>query len=307
MAYLSGWTTKRTGIYLFTLGLSLLFVACKGDQLPQEAGPLTIGIIADCQYADQPNRNLRQYRLSTKKLQSSVDTFNRIDLDHVFHLGDFIDTNAVSFDSVAPVLSSLKAPYTHVLGNHDFSVADTLKDQIPSILGLQERYFRKDLKGWRFLILDGNDISTYAYNSGSEADDFSRQVKADFYPELPGWNGAIGNEQLNWLKTELDSAESLGLPVILLCHFPVYPPDPVHQLWNSGAVLDLIAGYRCVKAWLNGHNHAGNYGMRKGVHFITFTGMVDTGENAFSIIEISQDKLVVKGYGREPDRELVLH
>ncbi len=309
MAHLPNQKKTIKVIYPGALILTLLFISCKGQQPPEafRADLLTIGIIADCQYADQPNRNHRLYRLSAKKLQSSVDTLSRIEPDHVFHLGDFIDTSAVSFDSVIPILSSLKTPYTHVLGNHDFSVADSLKDQIPSILGLSQRYFRKDLKGWRFLILDGNDISTYAYPSGSSAHAFSKQIKQDRYPDLPAWNGALGPEQMEWLKVELDSAESLSIPVILLCHFPVFPLDTVHQLWNSDSVLHLIDGYNCVKAWFNGHNHSGNYGMRNGVHFITFKGMVDTEENAFAIVQISPEKLILQGFGREADRELDLH
>lgn len=45
---------------------------------------------------------------------------------------------------------------------------------------------------------------------------------------------------------------------------------------------------------LNGHNHFGGYVERKGVHYLTFQGMVD-------------DKAIhIHGYGREPNRELLI-
>jgi len=268
--------------------------------------PLKIGIIADCQYADQPDNGQRLYRRSPQKLQACVDSFNRLNLDHVFHLGDFIDTDQRSFDTLHPIMARLKASYTHVLGNHDFSVTDSLKTRVPKIMGLEARYFTLEKKGWKFIVLDGNEISTYAHPENSVAHEQSQQIYYEQYAGLPTWNGAMSEAQLDWLKHELDSAETNYEQVILLCHFPIHPEDSVHQLWNASEVLQLISEYRCVKAWMNGHNHAGNYGKWNGVHFITFRGMVDTEDNSFARLTFESDKIHIQGYGREPDRTLNL-
>lgn len=262
-----------------------------------------IGFIADCQYADKDNNNLRHYRLSEEKLQKCVDTFNSINLEHVFILGDLIDNGFNSYQSVLPILNKLEVPYTSVLGNHDFSVPDSLKTKVPSILGLNKRYFTMIIKDWKFIILDGNDISKYAYPKNSLKYKESVKLYEDYYSELPDYNGAIGKEQIEWLKAELSSSDQIKEKVMIFCHFPVLPNEG-HVLWNSREIIDLISNYQCVKAWFNGHNHAGNYASENGIHYVTLKGMVDTPENSFAKIIVDSDKIFLKGFGREQDKIL---
>jgi hypothetical protein len=96
------------------------------------------------------------------------------------------------------------------------------------------------------------------------------------------------------------------LKVALFCHFPIYPNE-IHSLWNDDKVLQLINKYSCVKAWINGHNHAGGYAEQNGIHFITMNGMVETeSENSFSVISFTSDKIKIDGYGREQSRNLTV-
>jgi len=71
-------------------------------------------------------------------------------------------------------------------------------------------------------------------------------------------------------------------------------------------VIALLEEFTCVKAYINGHNHKGKYGIKNGIHYLTCKGMVDTDESAYSIIQVYQAKLQVKGYGRESNRSLEL-
>ena len=48
-------------------------------------------------------------------------------------------------------------------------------------------------------------------------------------PNQQIWNGAISQEQQNWLKQELDSATLLNQNVILFSHFPIRPKDDPHN------------------------------------------------------------------------------
>lgn len=267
-------------------------------------GPL-VGIIADCQYADQPAWGVRQYNLSDEKLNECVDNFNSMKLDHVFHLGDFIDGKLESFGVVLPIINRLEAPFTLVLGNHDFSVSDEFKEQVPELMGLEQRYFTMRLKGWKFIILDGNDVSLYAWPEGSQKYNEALEIHQKRYKNHETFNGALGDTQIAWLKKELERAEMESESVILLCHFPILPVD-AHVLWNSADVLDLISSYSCVKAWFNGHNHAGAYAEYEGIHFVTFQGMVDTEETSYATVLLETDRLLIKGIGREKDRELIL-
>ena len=92
---------------------------------------------------------------------------------------------------------------------------------------------------------------------------------------------------------------------MLFCHFPVHPKNN-HNLWNDGALTGLLARYPCVAAYVNGHNHAGNYGEKSGIHYLTIKGMVDTLKNSYGVVEVYEDRLVLKGFGRQEDREMKL-
>ena len=72
-------------------------------------------------------------------------------------------------------------------------------------------------------------------------------------------------------------------------------------------MMAILKGYAdVVPAWINGHNHAGGYEQRDGIHYLTLKGMLDTKQNAFATIEPFDHKIEVKGHQREPDRTLKL-
>lgn len=263
------------------------------------------GIIADCQYCADPGTRQRKYSMSDLKLQECIDQFNTMDLEYVIHLGDFIDRDFESFAVVGPIYGQLTMPNYHVLGNHDFSVPDEEKGLVPSAMGLPARYYDFLVQGWRFVVLDGNDVSFHAYPKGSA----KYRVAEDYYEKnkivSPKWNGAVGADQLAWLNQVLEEACDRGEKVIVYCHFPVYP-DNVHNLWNAAEVVALLEGHECVKAYMSGHSHAGNYAVKSGIHFLTLKGMVDTVHNAYAVIEVAEFHLRVLGYGREENRILEL-
>jgi calcineurin-like phosphoesterase family protein len=265
----------------------------------------SIGLIADCQYRGEPGDGIRKYPISDKKLSECVAHFNSMDLEYVIHLGDFIDKDLSSFDVVGPIYSRLSAPRYHVLGNHDFSVDDEKKDHVPNILGVPSRYYDFSVHKWRFIVLDGNDISFHAYPNESDRYREAEHYYADKNISSPKWNGALGKSQMDWLEDVLEKANKQGEQVIIFCHFPIYPED-VHNLWNANEVIELVEDYPCVKAYINGHNHAGNYGIREGIHYLTLRGMVDTEETSYAVMKIRKRRLVVKGFGREQERVLKL-
>ena len=265
--------------------------------------PFNIGIIADCQYCNDPGSGVRKYALSAGKLDRCVNHLNTLDLACVMHLGDFIDRDFGSFDVVVPIYNRLHAPGYHVLGNHDFSVADEKKAEIPTRLGLKSRYYDFVVKGWRFVVLDGNDVSFHAHPVGSpewnEAESYYETKAID----SPKWNGAVGADQLAWLDEVLAKAAEKGQNVIVYCHFPVHPQD-VHNLWNASEVIAVLERHSSVKPYMNGHNHAGNYGLKNGIHYVTFKGMVDTKETSYATVRVFGDRLEISGYGREENRIL---
>jgi manganese-dependent ADP-ribose/CDP-alcohol diphosphatase len=290
---------------IFTLFAFLAVTILSFGVDPRPGSPLfRFGAVADCQYCEATSKN-RKYNLSPKKLTACVQHYNKQELSFVVHLGDFIDRDFESFDKVVPIYNRLKAPHYHVLGNHDFSVVDDKKLLVPAKLGLKQRYYDFARNGWRFIVIDGNDVSLYAWPKGDPRTKAAAEYYKSLKPRPPSWNGALGYEQLKWIEAKLQAATKAKERVMIFCHFPVYPKNN-HNLWNAGSLTELLSRYPCVAAYVNGHNHAGNYGQSDGIHYLTLKGMVDTEQSSYSVIEVYADRLVVKGFGRETNRDLAL-
>lgn len=265
------------------------------------------GLVADAQYCDYPNNRTRYYRASLGKLDAAVDTFNDLDLAFTAHLGDFIDRDAASFGDIIPVYEEAHRAKYHVLGNHDFPLPS---DEVVALLGMPHQYYEFRRHGWRFVVLDTNDISLYANPAGSakyeQAQAIYAALKASGAVNAQTWNGAVGDEQLAWLRGVLAGAQRRGERVIVLAHMPVYPKN-VHNTWNDDALVETFESYgNTVAAYFNGHNHYGNYGQKNGIHYVNLHGMVELDTNAFSTVTVYPDRLEIDGYGREPDRVLAL-
>ncbi len=268
---------------------------------------LRFGAIADCQFANVPAQGARHYRLAKEKLTTAVEHLNGESLDFVIHLGDFIDRDWASFDVVGPIFRSLRAPGYHLLGNHDFSVKEARKGKVMDKLGMPARYYDFAVKGWRFIVLDGNELSTYAHPKGSREDSASIAYRKKLKEQPPTYCGGMGEAQIKWMLSRIASARDAGQRVILFNHFPIFPAGRGHNLWNDSQLLETLKPYAgTVVAWINGHNHAGGHGERDGIHYLTLRGMLDTKENAYAIIEAVDDSLNIDGFGREPDRKLPL-
>ncbi len=267
----------------------------------------SFGVITDAQYGEYSPSAGRHYAQSLVKLQEAIDTFNLLSLDFVIQLGDLIEKDFKNFDTVLSIYHRLKAPTRHVLGNHDYQVADSLKHLVPAKLGLQSTWYKFTRPGWRFIVLDGNDLSFYAPgDSARQQETMStfNSAKAAEKTNAKEWNGALSTHQFKWLKEELDLAQGAEESVIIFSHFPVWPPDK-HNVWNDKDLLGALGASPAVRAYVSGHNHTGGYGRKGIIHFITLNAMVNTREyNAFAVVDVYADKMVIKGFGREPSREL---
>ncbi len=293
-------------LFVFLLLIPGFFSSSQNKEKPL----FTFGIIADVQYADQPNSGTRHYRLSPKKFSESVDSFNHYKVDFILSLGDYIDKNLGSYDTLNPIAARLTMPLYFVLGNHEFSVNDNEKDQVLKKENLKKPYYSFVKKNWRFIVTNGNDVSLYAYTKENEkykeADTLLKQLKAQKLPQAQTWNGAIGKEQLLWLEKEIKEAEKKKQHVIITSHFPLYPDEASELLWNAREVRTLIERYPNVFAYLNGHVHKSQYFLQNGKHYISFRGMVELEDNAFAIVNVYKDRLEIKGLGKEVSRTLRL-
>jgi len=285
--------------------LFLLNFRCGKSNSPE----ITFGVISDIQYCDDEPSGTRYYRNSIQKLEESVQKLNSQNLDFAIQLGDLIDKDLESYDTILQIYKKLNMKSYHVLGNHEFSVADSDKKNIFSTLGLENGWYDFKIKNWRFVVLDGNDLSFQAVSLGEKkhrkVEQIYNKLKNEDAENAQKWNGALSQEQLNWLRTTLEKSNKNKEKVILFCHFPVLPFES-HVLWNAKEIIDLIEKYDGVVAYINGHNHQGNYIFHNNIHFLNIQGMVETpDQNSYAVVELYSDSLKVNGFGQEPSR--VLH
>lgn len=268
------------------------------------------GIVADPQYADiEPHVGMnRHYANSLAKLADAIEVFNGEDLSFVMTLGDIIDRDFRSFDDILPVYGRLRHEAFFLLGNHDFSVAPQHLSQVAARVGLPSPYYAFARHDWRFIVLNGNEVSTFAPAEGHPhralAEMQLAELRAKRAINAHAWNAALSDEQFAWLGDEIQAASAAGERVIVMNHYPVYPPNQ-HDAWDRERIVALLTAHDHVAAYFSGHNHVGNYGRIDGLHFVNFKGTVDTEtENTFAIVDVWQDRIEIRGFGREEDRTL---
>lgn len=296
---------KKAGLFpTFALIVSLgILAGCGGDS------PVIFGVIADCQFAAAPAAGSRFFSRSWLKLVNALDGFNARGVRFVVHLGDLVDRDAGSYDIILPVIERSRAPVRLVLGNHDFDIAPELRAGLLERLGIGRGYAAFSEGGWRFVILNGDELGVNSPKDvclEKEAAELFAGLLAAGKPNATKWNGGVSRSQAAFLERELFRADRKGLSVIVFCHFPVFPPAG-HNLWNDEEVVALLEKHPSVKAYFSGHNHAGDYALKNGIHYLTFAGMVETREtSAGAVVTLARDRISIDGFGREPDRTLAL-
>jgi manganese-dependent ADP-ribose/CDP-alcohol diphosphatase len=291
--------TKKIAALSAALTAVLLAGACKKS--------VRFGVVADVQYYSGKPLGTRYYAASLDKLKEALAEFNKEKVQFVFNLGDTIDTNIRSFDAVMPLFKMLKVPVYHVIGNHDFNVEAGEEGKVLPALGLKETYYAFSRGNWLFVVLNGFELrfpfpEDETLHRESEA--LYTRLRAEGKENAQRWNGGIGSAQLAFLDRNLSQADKAGKKAIVICHFPVLP-ESGGNLWNDVEAVAVLEKHPSVMAYFCGHNHEGDCVVQKGIHYLTFQGMVETPDsNAYAIITLEKDAIRVQGFGREPTRTL---
>lgn len=294
---------------------AILFAAmgCLGSIAYSAARPqFSFGVISDVQYAGQDTRGKRDYRGALPKLEEFVAAVNAARPAFAIQLGDLIDTGAANLKKILPVYEGIHPPRYHVLGNHDFCMD---RASLLSSLGLRSAYYSFSHKGWRFVVLDGMDVSTGGgWPAGSENHRLGLEMllalRQQGAKNAVEWNGGIGAAEKQWLVETLTRAATHHERVIVFSHFPILEQatTPHHLLWNHQEILRLIESSGCVAAYINGHDHNGGYARHNGIHYVTFPAVVESGpRNAFAFIDVYGDRLELRGTGTVISRSLELN
>ncbi|MDO5555033.1 MAG: metallophosphoesterase [Planctomycetia bacterium] len=296
---------------------------------------IRFGLMTDIQYADRNTIGKREYRDSLADTLVACGVFRREKPEFVFHLGDLINDHWDCLTAVLEILRISELDMRHVIGNHEYiDVPDDKKKRIVELLGLPESGYysftsldKESAKTWRFIVLNGSEISLYAADNDharQEAQACRERYKLPNGQLSADWNGAVSQQQLLWLDEQLALAQSQNENVIILSHFPlfnqpagatekehfdpnttdgVYPYQLGDSCWNGHEILAIMDRYDCIRAYFAGHLHEGGFGIRKNVYHVTFEGIVEPG-NAFSIVTLKEDDIDIKGFYRTKSRYL---
>jgi manganese-dependent ADP-ribose/CDP-alcohol diphosphatase len=266
----------------------------------QPAPAFSFGLVSDIQYADADTTIGRDYRGSPEKLQSCVNWWNQLPISFLIELGDFVDRGPMkNVDDIAQVFNRVNAPKYYVLGNHDFF---TTRDAVIARLGMPAPYYEFSRQNWRFIVLDGMNVS--ANGGWPDSDPHAVQgrqmlqaLRDSKAVNAQPWNGALGAEQRGWLARVLSDADRRHQRAIVFCHFPVLAAScrPAHLLWDHAEVVDILKAHPSVVAFFDGHDHRGGYALDKNIHYLTFPALVEhqPGE-ACKTVDVYGDRLVIR-------------
>lgn len=229
-------------------------------------------------------------------------------------------------------------PWHYLLGNHDFSCfareelykyyyVDLHEGELNNISTQCEPgrlyYSFSPQPGYRFIVLDGYDVSTIGASSpvhARMAEDIIMFNNPNFRKTPVGnwleglddslkkyvpFNGAIGDDQKVWLREQLAGADEIAEKCIVFCHVSCYeqPGEPTCLLWNDADVIDILQRSSSVIAFIAGHDHTGGYTMDEyGIHHIVPPAPLECqeGEPAFGHVDMHADHMTLHWTGKKP-------
>ncbi|MBX2925176.1 MAG: metallophosphoesterase [Chitinophagaceae bacterium] len=181
---------------------------------------LKAGIIADLHHDimhDAPQR-----------LQAFVNEMKESRPDAIMQMGDFAYPNQKN-KQVIDLFNNAHSERLHVIGNHDTDSGHTYQQCI-DIWGMPSTYYTKQVNGFTFIVLNGNDKGSPAHKGG--------------------YASYIGPEQVQWLKQKLADIQG---PVIIVSHQPLIGGFGVD---NAAEMQQIISSAKDkIVLVLNGHTH----------------------------------------------------
>jgi predicted MPP superfamily phosphohydrolase len=230
-----------------------------GQPLPQDSSRYSFIFITDT--------HINTDSTVSKHFREIVRTANRLHPDFILTGGDMVgsalsanESTAISlFSEMKSLFSYFTIPVYYTMGNHDmFGVyAESGVSPDNPLWGKKmfeaevgKRYYTFMHKGWKFIVLDGTQIT------GDRK-----------------YTGGFDKEQIQWLKDELKNTDK-ATPLIVSNHIPFVNPNnllsdtlPV-MTKPYRSVLDLFEGYN-LKLVLQGHSHEMSDVLVRGIHFLS--------------------------------------
>jgi len=255
--------------------------------------PLRFGVITDIHFS------LEKSVAAKEELCRCLDAWHRRDVDLLLQLGDLVNGEHAEGEDelreISAVFKEFRGEIRHVLGNHCLAVP---RPKLLATLALQAPFYAFSIAGFRFVALDGMDVSVLRQPETAVDAELLDHFRA--HPELHDYCGAVGSQQKAWLKRELEAAERAGKRVVVLSHLPLLPETTNERyglLWNHQEIMALLAASPAVTLCLSGHYHHGGYARHHGIHCVVLPAFVNRHEHPdFSggTVELFPNKMVLR-------------
>ncbi len=257
-----------------TAGMLWGLQACSGTNT---AAGLKFAQLSDVHFlADGSNTTFKMTGESPRLLDDAVAQINDYnDIDFVMFTGDLIDKSfEKELKAFLPHVEKLNAPWYFAFGNHDRCVGgylntlvylDMVRNSNPDFKFKKAYYSFEPKKNYKVIVLD--NIITDEITS----------------------NGYIDDEQLKWLKKELDS--SRNDTVLIFMHIPIIEPfaSPNHKMRNGIVLKQLIESYKNPIGVFQGHYHAAKITQHDNVLYVNSPALVSY-PNAFRVVSVTNHK-----------------
>jgi len=260
---------------------------------------LRIGVITDLHFGPRilfHGRLRKMSDLAPELTAAFVRRMNEdVHPDLALTLGDVVEDESVELDrqryrQALHVLSGLKAPVRHVVGNHD--TINQTDDMVREAWGhAGELFYSFDFQGHHFSVL--------------------RTI------ERAHVDARIDPEQIEWLREDLAQTR---LPSVVAMHHAAAEQDLRGNPWFEKApevalvkgresLRRTIAASGKVRLVLNGHLHWSHVGIHDGIPYVTIQSLTENLEpdapgrvaSAWAVVELSEHHVVVRTEGGAPN------
>ncbi len=227
---------KKTALGSLTAGTVITGFA---QSEKEKYTPLSIGLCADLHHDLIFD--------SEERLAAFIGDMAKINPDFIIQLGDFCFPDPGN-QAIMDIWNKFPGSAHHVIGNHDPEGRFT-QDDVVKFWNLNGKYYSFDMKGYHFIVLNGNETNP------------EREIPLRY-------ERYISDQQLAWLEKDLKSTE---FPSIIFCHQGLDNSEGIENAQRIRLAFEDAnneSGFRKVQIVFTGHHHKDYHNVINGIHYI---------------------------------------